>query len=168
MSYFFEALRIFVIMNDIQQIFDRPLENIGRFRPGVSRWATEGEVNLEDDAELARLNLFLKYIGNTEAGDQIHSIFDVVRDYTYALDTLDGYDYQNLEIKNTSSKETFHATYENAIEVINGLKAKFGESSLFGHEKDDSFRSSIGQIYQTWDGQDLYPSVEEKAAVLLW
>ena len=104
----------------------------------------------------------------TGAEDQVRSIFDVVRDYTYALDTLDAYDYQSLEIRNTSGGETFHATYENAMEVINSLKAKFGESSLFGNEKDQSFRSSIGQIYQTWDGQELYPSVEEKAAVLLY
>ena len=104
----------------------------------------------------------------TGAEDQVRSIFDVVRDYTYALDTLDGYDYQSLEIRNTSGGETFHATYENAMEVINGLKEKFGESSLFANEKDESFRSSIGQIYQTWDGKDLYPSVEEKAAVLLY
>lgn len=104
----------------------------------------------------------------TGAEDQVRSIFDVVRDYTYALDTLDGYDYQSLEICNTSGGETFHATYENAMEVINGLKEKFGESSLFANEKDESFRSSIGQIYQTWDGKDLYPSVEEKAAVLLY
>ena len=104
----------------------------------------------------------------TDAEDQVRSIFDVVRDYTYALDTLDGYDYQSLEIRNTSGGETFHATYENAMEVINGLKEKFGESSLFANEKDESFRSSIGQIYQTWDGKDLYPSVEEKAAVLLY
>ena len=104
----------------------------------------------------------------TEAQEQIRSIFDVVRDYTYALDTLDGYDYQSLEIRNTSGAGTFHATYENAREVIDSLKSKFGESSLFGNEKDGSFRSSIGQIYQTWDGKDLYPSVEEKAAVLLY
>ena len=102
------------------------------------------------------------------ADEQVRSIFDVVRDYTYALDTLDGYDYQSLEIRNTSGKETFHATYENAMDVINGLKEKFGESTLFGREKDESFKSSIGQIYQTWDGQDLYPSIEEKAAVLLY
>ena len=101
------------------------------------------------------------------ADNQIKSIFDVVRDYTYALDTLDSYDYQTLSIRSTS-KECFHATYENAMEVINDLKAKFGESSLFGNEKDQSFHSSIGQIYQTWDGQDLYPSVEEKAAMLLY
>ena len=104
---------------------------------------------------------------DSPADEQIKSIFDVVRDYTYALDTLDSYDYQTLSIRSTS-KECFHATYENAMEVINDLKAKFGESSLFGNEKDQSFHSSIGQIYQTWDGQDLYPSVEEKAAMLLY
>ena len=104
---------------------------------------------------------------DSPTGEQIKSIFDVVRDYTYALDTLDSYDYQTLSIRSTS-KECFHATYENAMKVINDLKAKFGESSLFGNEKDQSFHSSIGQIYQTWDGIDLYPSVEEKAAMLLY
>lgn len=99
--------------------------------------------------------------------EQVKSIFDVVKDYTYALDTLDSYDYQTLGVKSTT-KECFHVTYENAMAVINGLKVKFGGSVLFGHEKDESFHSSIGQIYQTWDGADLYPSVEEKAAMLLY
>lgn len=105
---------------------------------------------------------------DTGYSDQIKSIFDVVKDYTYALDTLDSYDYQTLEIAFTSGQEKFHATYENAMKVIQDLKLKFGESSLFGHEKDQSFHSSIGQIYQTWDGLELYPSVEEKAAMLLY
>jgi len=104
---------------------------------------------------------------DSPADDQIRSIFDVVQDYTYALDTLDSYDYQDLEIHSTS-KEYFRATYENAMEVINSLKTKFGGSDLFGREKDQSFHSSIGQIYQTWDGIELYPSVEEKAAMLLY
>ena len=104
----------------------------------------------------------------TGEDDQIKSIFDVVKDYTYALDTLDNYDYQTLDVGSTSSGEKFHATYENAMEVISELKFKFGGSTLFGHEKDGSFRSSIGQIYQTWDGKELYPSVEEKAAMLLY
>ena len=99
--------------------------------------------------------------------EQVKSIFDVVKDYTYALDTLDSYDYQTLGVKSTT-KECFHATYENAMKVINDLKVRFGGSELFGHEKDESFHSSIGQIYQTWDGADLYPSVEEKAAMLLY
>lgn len=100
--------------------------------------------------------------------DQIKPIFDVVRDYTYALDTLDAYDYQNLSIEGTTTPERFHATYENAMETIRSLKKKFGGSDLFGVEKDASFHSSIGQIYQTWDGKDLYPSIEEKAAMLLY
>ena len=104
---------------------------------------------------------------DSPAGEQIKSIFEVVKDYTYALDTLDSYDYQALTIKSTT-KEQFHATYEDAMAVIMELKTKFGESELFGHEKDESFHSSIGQIYQTWDGIDLYPSVEEKAAMLLY
>ena len=94
---------------------------------------------------------------DSPTGEQIRSIFDVVKDYTYALDTLDSYDFQTLSIRSTT-KEQFHATYENAMAVIMELKTKFGESELFGHEKDGSFHSSIGQIYQTWDGIDLYPS----------
>ena len=65
-------------------------------------------------------------------------------------------------------EEKFHVTYEGAMKVIHGLKAKFGGSKWFANEKDGSFRSSIGQIYQTFDGHDLYPSVEEKAAMLLY
>ncbi len=95
-------------------------------------------------------------------------MLDVVVDYTYALDTLDRYDYQELKIEGTTGKEFFHATYENAMEVICELHEKFGGSTLFGNEKDDSFKSSIGQIYQTFGGIDLYPSVEEKAAMLLY
>ena len=78
------------------------------------------------------------------------------------IDTIDDYDYQRLSISKTTSKETFHATYENAMKEINVLKEKFGYSPLFGNEKDDSFKSSIGQIYQTFGGMDFYPSVEEK------
>ena len=105
---------------------------------------------------------------DTPKNDQIAPIFDVIRDYTYALDTLDAYDYQTLQIEGTTQPERFHATYENAMETICSLKDRFGGSELFGLEKDTSFHSSIGQIYQTWDGKDLYPSVEEKAAMLLY
>ena len=102
------------------------------------------------------------------AEQQAKELFAVVKDYTYALDTLDAYDYQSLEISDTTLHEKFHATYESAMDAIQSLKEKFKESQLFGVEKDKSFHSSIGQIYQTWDGQELYPSVEEKAAMLLY
>ena len=95
-------------------------------------------------------------------------LINVVTDYTYALDTLDKYDYQKLIIDKTTSENKFIVTYDNAIIMIHKLKENFGGSWLFGKEKDNSFKSSIGQIYQTFDGKDLYPSVEEKAAMLLY
>ena len=100
--------------------------------------------------------------------DETNALFEVVTDYTYALDTLDNYDYERLTIEKTTKEEPFHATYENAMLEINRLREKFGGSVLFGNEKDDSFKSSIGQIYQTFGGEELYPSVEEKAAMLLY
>ena len=100
--------------------------------------------------------------------DETNALFEVVTDYTYALDTLDNYDYERLTIEKTTKEEPFHATYENAMEEIRRLREKFGGSVLFGNEKDDSFKSSIGQIYQTFGGMELYPSVEEKAAMLLY
>ena len=100
--------------------------------------------------------------------DETNALFEVVTDYTYALDTLDNYDYQRLTISQTTQEERFHATYENAMEEIGKLRNRFGGSTLFGNDKDDSFKSSIGQIYQTFGGEELYPSVEEKAAMLLY
>lgn len=100
--------------------------------------------------------------------DDALNLVEVVADYIYALNTLDKYDYQQLAVERTTNETKFHATYENAMAAIQSLKAKFGESQWFGNEKDNSFKSSIGQIYQTFSGQDLYPSVEEKAAMLLY
>ncbi len=100
--------------------------------------------------------------------DEYSGLFNVISDYVYALDTLDQYDYQSLSISKTTKEEPFRATYDNAMEVINALKEKFGSSKWFANEKDDSFKSSIGQIYQTFGGEELYPSVEEKAAMLLY
>ena len=124
--------------------------------------------------QIGELRQMVKVIGRTlqhqELSDTIETqdLLNVVVDYTYALDTLDNYDYERLTIDKTTKQETFHATYENAMEAISGLREKFGGSSLFGNEKDDSFKSSIGQIYQTFGGKELYPSVEEKAAMLLY
>ena len=95
-------------------------------------------------------------------------LFNVITDYVYALDSLDRYDYQTLAIESTTKEEQFRATYENAMLAIHSLKEKFGGNQWFANEKDDSFKSSIGQIYQTFGGEELYPSVEEKAAMLLY
>ena len=124
--------------------------------------------------QLSDLRQLVQIVGRTvqskaiESTDETQAIFDVVVDYAYALDTLDNYDYERLAVKETTPEVRFHATYENAMQTICALREKFGGSTLFGNEKDDSFKSSIGQIYQTFGGIDLYPSVEEKAAMLLY
>ena len=124
--------------------------------------------------QIGELRLLVGMLGRTIQNqtlistDETNALFEVVTDYTYALDTLDNYDYERLSIDKITKEEPFHATYENAMEAISGLREKFGGSALFGNEKDDSFKSSIGQIYQTYGGEDLYPSVEEKAAMLLY
>ena len=124
--------------------------------------------------QISELRQLVQVVGRTlqhreqENTIETQDLLDVVVDYTYALDTLDNYDYERLTIDQTTKVASFHATYENAMEQIQRLRDKFGASILFGNEKDDSFRSSIGQIYQTFGGEDLYPSVEEKAAILLY
>ena len=100
--------------------------------------------------------------------DEAVGLLRVISDYSYGLDTLDRYDYQTLDITKTTKSEVFRATYKDAIEALAILKDKFGGSDLFAHEKDDSFKSTMGVIYQTFDGQELYPSIEEKAANLLY
>ena len=124
--------------------------------------------------QIAELRQLVQVVGRAiqqqpaKSTDESNALFDVVVDYTYALDTLDDYDYQRLHIARITKEEPFHATYENAIHEIDLLRQKFGGSVLFGNEKDESFKSSIGQIYQTFGGAELYPSVEEKAAMLLY
>ena len=137
----------------------------------VKGYAINERIRKEQIGELRQLvQMVGRTIQNQEVADTTESqdLLNVVVDYTYALDTLDNYDYERLTIDKTTKKETFHATYENAMEEIGRLRDKFGGSVLFGNEKDDSFKSSIGQIYQTFGGDELYPSVEEKAAMLLY
>ena len=137
----------------------------------VKGYAINERIRKEQIVELRQL---VQVVGRTIQNQELpnttesQDLLNVVVDYTYALDTLDKYDYERLTIDKTTKQETFHATYDNAMEAINGLREKFGGSALFGNEKDDSFKSSIGQIYQTFGGEELYPSVEEKAAMLLY
>lgn len=100
--------------------------------------------------------------------DEANGLLRVITDYTYGLDTLDKYDYQQLKVDSTTPTEEFRATYEEAMEAIHLLQEKFGSSDLFGNEKDQSFKSSINTIYQTFGGEELYPSIEEKAAMLFY
>lgn len=137
----------------------------------VKGYAVNERIRKEQIGELRQLvGMLGRTIQNQPllSTDETHALFNVVTDYTYALDTLDSYDYQRLTVSDTTSEAPFHATYDNAIQAIRSLKERFGESALFGNEKDESFKSSIGQIYQTFDGVELYPSTEEKAAMLLY
>lgn len=101
-------------------------------------------------------------------GDEAQGLFKVLSDYAFALDILDQYDHQTLKVSETRDKEIFKISYPEANKAIEGLKTKFGGSNLFGNEKDDSFKGSLETIYQTFDGNDLYPSIQEKAAHLLY
>ena len=137
----------------------------------IKGYAVNDRIRKEQIGELRQLVGMLGRTIQSQSllsNDETNALFEVVTNYTFALDTLDNYDYERLTIDKTTKEEPFHATYENAMEAINGLREKFGGSALFGNEKDDSFKSSIGQIYQTFGGEELYPSVEEKAAMLLY
>ena len=137
----------------------------------IKGYAINQQIKLDRYNELKDVvRLMSRTVGLQEkvTSEEYGGLFNVISDYVYALDTLDHYDYQSLSIQKTTKEEPFRATYDNAMEAINALKEKFGGSQWFANEKDDSFKSSIGQIYQTFGGEELYPSVEEKAAMLLY
>jgi prophage maintenance system killer protein len=127
----------------------------------------------QQNEQLKELQNSVKILGNTLtfktlSSDESTGLLRIISDYAYALDILDQYDYQSLQIQDTSGKETYQLTYEEAINQIQIAKKAHGNSDLFGHEKDKSFQSSVATIYQTFGGIDLYPSIEEKAANLLY
>lgn len=128
---------------------------------------------IQQNIQLKELQTTVKILGDSLKikvlnDDESIGLLRIITQYAYALDVLDQYDYQSLEVKNTSGKEIYQLTYEEAIAQIKLAKKFHGNSDLFGHEKDESFKSSISTIYQTFDGIDLYPSIEEKAANLLY
>jgi hypothetical protein len=133
-------------------------------------YAVNQRVKLEQLEDLKQTVKLLSNVVNAQnlTADEATGLLKVITDYTYALDTLDKYDYQSLQIDRTTQKNPFRATYDNAMQAIETLRKKFGSGGLFSNEKDQSFRSSVNTIYQTFDGVDLYPSVEEKAAMLLY
>jgi len=150
------------------------------------KWATQllkdylikgyaiNQQRLQKQAEqLNELKETIRILGNALeykelTNDESKGLLKIISDYSYALEILDQYDYQTLKIENTSGKEFYQLTYEEAIKQIKLVKETYGNSELFGHEKDNSFKSSIATIYQTFRGIDLYPSIEEKAANLLY
>lgn len=98
--------------------------------------------------------------------DTGQDVLQVITDYAYALTTLDRYDHGTLAVEATSGPASFMLQYDEAISIVQSMKGDF--DSLFGREKDQSFKSALGAIYQTFDGKDVYISIEEKAANLLY
>ena len=127
----------------------------------------------QQNEQLKQLQNSVKILSNVLNNKELTNeesvgLLKIIADYAYALDILDQYDYQTLEIKDTSEKETYHLNYDEAINQIKLAKEVHGNSELFGREKDESFESSIASIYQTAAGKEVYPSIEEKAANLLY
>lgn len=115
------------------------------------------------------INLLASNIKNSNlVSDEAKGILQVIGKYSKALDILDRYDHQALEVPKGKKKEIFKITYDNAKEIIDLIQSEFKESSLVGKEYKDSFKSVLKDIYQTFDGKELYSSVEEKAGNILY
>ena len=122
---------------------------------------------------LKELRQSLKLVGQVldrydVTSDQARALLHVVTDYSYALDLLDDYDHQRVSLARLKKTAAKGIDYQEALIVIEQLRCKFGGSELFGREKDGSLPGSLGAVMQTFDGRDLYPSLEEKAAHLLY
>ncbi len=146
-----------------------------QFRIWATKILKENLVNgfTVNQKRLDELKQSIKLIQNTISNgelsnDETKEIVDVLSDYTLGLDVLDGYDHQNLEIIGLNFETSYLINYNESKIAIEELRIKFGGSTLFGNEKDGSFKSSISTINQTFDGLDLYPSLEEKASNLLY
>ncbi len=115
---------------------------------------------------IQQLGEVIRIMKRTEDELDGKQILSVIERYNNTLDLLDAYDHQTLK-RPKGNQATYILTYEECMSVIQ--KTRFGdESDLFGREKDDSFKGSIGNIYQSFDGHDVYESLEEKAANLLY
>ncbi|NLD81183.1 MAG: cytochrome C biogenesis protein CycH [Smithella sp.] len=100
--------------------------------------------------------------------DEAKGIVQIISEYSWALNILDDFDHQRLASPKGTKKAKYKLTYEEARTIIEQMKKKFRDSALVGQEKDKSFQGSIGAIYQTFDGKDVYPTAEDKAAHLLY
>lgn len=125
-----------------------------------------------NEKRLLELQKTIKLVNRTiqslVSDDQTKGIFEVLSEFSTALDILDDYDHQRLSLSDTPIQATFRISYDEAKHAVEELKKRFCGSSLFGNEKDQSFKGSISAIDQTFDGIELYRSLEEKAAHLLY
>jgi prophage maintenance system killer protein len=100
--------------------------------------------------------------------DEAKGIVQIISEYSRALSILDDFDHQRLTAPKGTKKAKYKLTYDEARNIIEQMRIRFKDSALVGQEKDKSFQGSIGAIYQTFDNKDVYPTVEEKAAHLLY
>ena len=115
---------------------------------------------------IAQLGEVIQIMKRTQNSLDSNQVLSVIERYSTALDLLDAYDHQNMS-RPKGNAATYVLTYEECMDIIANMR--FGdESDIFGKEKDGSFEGSIGNIYQSFAGQDLYPTLEEKAAHLLY
>lgn len=118
-----------------------------------------------NDNRIKQLGEVIRIMKRTEDALDSKQVLSVIEKYSSALDLLDAYDHQNMMCPE-GNQAIYVLSYEECMEVIQSMR--FGdESDLFGKEKDDSFKGSIGNIYQSFGGVDIYESLEEKAANLL-
>ena len=117
-------------------------------------------------SRMNQLGEVIRIMKRTENSLDSKQVLSVIEKYSLALDLLDDYDHQTMKRPN-GSKTVYILSYEECRQVIDSMKFST-DSDLFGNEKDDSFKSSIGNIYQSFAGQDIYPTLEEKAANLLY
>lgn len=102
------------------------------------------------------------------SGDEAMALLRVVGEYRFALDLLDDYDYQRVGAPPAGEKTVYSLSYPEALRIVEQLRERFGGSAIFGRQKDEGLQSALGAIMQTFGGHDLYPSLEEKAAHLLY
>jgi len=102
------------------------------------------------------------------SGDEAKALLQVVGEYRFALDLLDDYDYQRVGLPPAGEKAVYSLSYPEALRIVEQLRERFGGSTLFGRQKDEGLQASLGAVMQTFGGKDLYPSLEEKAAHLLY
>lgn len=126
---------------------------------------------VEQSEKLSQMQQTLQLLSRTLTNQELVSatgndVLRVINDYAYALTTLDRYDHGSLAIEAISGDAAVRLDYNEGISIVNSMKGEF--DGLFGLEKDQGFKSALATIYQTFDGKELYPSIEEKAASLLY
>ena len=126
-----------------------------------------------NERRLKELNQAIRLIGSVAerkalGSDEATALLSVVKDYSYALDLLDDYDHERVTARHITVRPVAPVSYDEVRRIIERLRAQFNAGELFGAEKDKSLRGSLANIMQTFDGKELYPSLEEKAAQLLY